>query len=178
MRDSLGYVLSVSHYLCKEVDLFPIFIYAISQRKKGNTGDFWLLSIAKVCMYGCVYVFMIFFFFFTSTYVSRVFGSNPEVIISIVTLRTDVLSFLDSPVYTYLKKKDSGKAEHLGLGLDALKLFLLRCITIKAGILGLQSTTHSDQLKTTPSVWSFGTTQVHEKCSHLQTPIACYCLCS
>lgn len=98
MRDSLGYVLSVSHYLCKEVDLFPIFIYTISQRKKGNAGNFWLLSIAKVCTYGCVCLHD---FFFTSTNVSRVFGSHPEVMISIVNLRTDVLSFLDLPVYTY-----------------------------------------------------------------------------
>lgn len=47
MRDSSGCVLSVSHYLCKEVDLFPIFIYAISQRKKGNTGDSGLRRIVQ-----------------------------------------------------------------------------------------------------------------------------------
>lgn len=87
----------MSHYLCKEVDLFPICFYAISQRKRKRriTGDSGLrktdqgtLIISQVCMYGCVYVFMT---FLTETVSPKFFGSNPEIMINIVNLRINVI---------------------------------------------------------------------------------------
>lgn len=77
----------------------------------------------------CIY-FLYFNIYFhdvsSSKYISKVIGSNQ--IISIVNLRINGISFLDSPVFKK-KKNDSGKAgEEPALGLGALKLFLLRYI--------------------------------------------------
>lgn len=47
----------------------------------------------------CVRVHLyIFTMFLTSKYVSGVIGSNPETSVNIIHLRSDVVSFLDSPV--------------------------------------------------------------------------------
>ena len=59
------------------------------------------------------------FFFFNSTYVSRVFGSDSEVIINIVNLRIDVL-FL-SEIHQCIHNCE--KTEQPGLVLDALNDF-------------------------------------------------------
>lgn len=71
-----------------------------------------------------MYGYVCFHNVFTEKYISRVIGSNPEIIVSIVNLRINVISSLDS----LLLKKMTGKAEQSGLGLDALKFFLLRCL--------------------------------------------------
>lgn len=126
-RDSLGYVLSVSHYLCKEVDLFPICFYTISQRKKEK--DYWWFWLKEnrprysdhiSGLY--VWVCICFHDVFNWNCISKVFGSNPEIMINIVNLRINVIFSLDSPMF---KKKWLEKQEN---NQSALKLFLLRYI--------------------------------------------------